>query len=192
MQCSPALYHHTAPHHTALHRTTQHRTALHCTAPYHTTTAQHILFGTLLHSTTSNNHLFPQSLDSGRKQKKSSVTAVQKNGEELIEECRSHGNIPVTLEQALSSFSDRWDTVGKLIEDRKHKAHLARQRREVQDLMGKVEVPLKEAERLIARFGADVPGSEYELKSQFDQCNVSQVKSIIIFYFISISTMLGK
>ena len=58
--------------------------------------------------------------------------------------------------------------------------------------MGKVEVPLKEAERLIARFGADVPGSEYELKSQFDQCNVSQVKSIIIFYFISISTMLGK
>lgn len=115
----------------------------------------------------------PQSLDNARRQRKSSVTTVQKKGEELIEYCRSQGNIPVSLEQSLSNFTDRWNSVGSLIDDRRHKALLARRRREVQDLMITLEAVIKDVERVIHKFSAEVPDNEYEMKSQLELCKVS-------------------
>ena len=115
----------------------------------------------------------PQSLDNARRQRKPSVTAVQKKGEELIEHCRNQGNIPVSLEQSLSNFSDRWNSVGSLIDDRRHKAQLARRRRDVQDLMVTLEAVLKDVERVTTKFSAEVPENEYEMKSQLELCKVS-------------------
>ena len=102
------------------------------------------------------------------------MTAVQKKGEELIEHCRNQGNIPVSLEQSLSNFTDRWNSVGSLIDDRRHKAQLARRRRDVQDLMSTLEVVLKDVERVISKFSPDVPENEYEMKSQLELCKVSE------------------
>ena len=102
------------------------------------------------------------------------MTAVQKKGEELIEHCRNQGNIPVSLEQSLSNFSDRWNSVGSLIDDRRHKALLARRRREVQDLMATLEAVLKDVERVTAKFSPEVPENEYEMKSQLELCKVSE------------------
>lgn len=96
------------------------------------------------------------------------MTSVQKKAEELIEHCRNQGNIPVSLEQTLSSFTDRWNAVGALIDDRRHKAQLARRRREVQDLMSTLEAVSKDVERVVTKFTADVPGNEYEIKSHLD------------------------
>lgn len=115
----------------------------------------------------------PQSLDNARRQRKPSVAAVQKKGEELIEHCRNQGNIPVSLEQSLSNFSDRWNSVGSLIDDRRHKAQLARRRRDVQDLMVTLEAVLKDVERVTTKFSAEVPENEYEMKSQLELCKVS-------------------
>ena len=103
------------------------------------------------------------------------MTAVQKKGEELIEHCRNQGNIPVSLEQSLSNFSDRWNSVGGLIDDRRHKAQLARRRRDVQDLMVTLE-----AERVTVKFGAEVPENEYEMKSQLELCKVSQGRTSLV------------
>lgn len=113
-----------------------------------------------------------ESLDNARRQRKTSVTSLQKKGEELIEHCRSQGNIPVSLEQTLSNFTDRWNAVGALIDDRRHKAQLARRRRDVQDLMSTLEAVLKDVERVVSRFTADVPGNEYEIKSQLELCKL--------------------
>lgn len=113
-----------------------------------------------------------ESLDNARRQRKSSVTTVQKKGEELIEYCRSQGNIPVSLEQSLSNFTDRWNSVGSLIDDRRHKALLARRRREVQDLMITLEAVIKDVERVIHKFSAEVPDNEYEMKSQLELCKI--------------------
>lgn len=101
------------------------------------------------------------------------MTTVQKKGEELIEYCRSQGNIPVSLEQSLSNFTDRWNTVSSLIDDRRHKALLARRRREVQDLMITLEAVIKDVERVINKFSTEVPENEYEMKSQLELCKVS-------------------
>lgn len=108
------------------------------------------------------------------------MTAVQKKGEELIEHCRNQGNIPVSLEQSLSNFSDRWNSVGSLIDDRRHKAQLARRRRDVQDLMVTLEAVLKDVERVTAKFGAEVPENDYEMKSQLELCKVSQGHASIL------------
>ena len=105
------------------------------------------------------------------------MTTVQKKGEELIEYCRSQGNIPVSLEQSLSNFTDRWNSVGSLIDDRRHKALLARRRREVQDLMITLEAVIKDVERVIHKFSAEVPDNEYEMKSQLELCKVSDSES---------------
>ena len=99
---------------------------------------------------------------------------VQKKGEELIEHCRNQGNIPVSLEQSLSNFSDRWNSVGSLIDDRRHKAQLVRRRRDVQDLMVTLEAVLKDVERVTTKFSAEVPENEYEMKSQLELCKVSK------------------
>ena len=108
------------------------------------------------------------------------MTAVQKKGEELIEHCRNQGNIPVSLEQSLSNFSDRWNSVGGLIDDRRHKAQLARRRRDVQDLMVTLEAVLKDVERVTVKFGAEVPENEYEMKSQLELCKVSQGRTSLV------------
>ncbi|KAK2570584.1 Dystrophin [Acropora cervicornis] len=113
-----------------------------------------------------------ESLDNARRQRKPSVTSVQKKAEELIEHCRNQGNIPVSLEQTLSSFTDRWNAVGALIDGRRHKAQLARRRREVQDLMSTLEAVSKDVERVVTKFTADVPGNEYEIKSQLELCKL--------------------
>ena len=116
--------------------------------------------------------LFPQTLDSARRQRKPGVTAMQKKGEELIKYCLSQGNIPVVLEQTLSSFSDRWNSVGTLLDDRRLKVQLARQRRDVQDLTVTLETVLKDVERVTAKFSSDVPDNEYEIKAQLELCKV--------------------
>ena len=108
------------------------------------------------------------------------MTAVQKKGEELIEHCRNQGNIPVSLEQSLSNFSDRWNSVGSLIDDRRHKAQLARRRRDVQDLMVTLEAVLKDVERVTAKFTAEVPENDYEMKSQLELCKVSHGHASIL------------
>lgn len=113
-----------------------------------------------------------ESLDNARRQRKTSVTSVQRKGEELIEHCRNQGSIPVTLEQSLSNFTERWSSVGSLIDDRRQKAQLARRRRDVQDLMTTLEVVLKDVERVASKFNADVPEIEYEIKSQLELCKV--------------------
>lgn len=97
---------------------------------------------------------------------------MQKKGEELIEHCRNQGNIPVSLEQSLSTFTDRWNSVGALIDDRRHKVQLARRRRDVQDLMAALETVLKDVERVVNKFTPDVPEKEYEMKSQLELCKV--------------------
>lgn len=97
---------------------------------------------------------------------------MQKKGEELIEHCRNQGNIPVSLEQSLSTFTDRWNSVGALIDDRRHKVQLARRRRDVQDLMAALETVLKDVERVVNKFTPDVPENEYEMKSQLELCKV--------------------
>jgi len=108
------------------------------------------------------------------------VTSVQKKGEELIEYCRNQGNIPVSLEQSLSNFTDRWNSVGALIDDRRHKAQLARRRRDVQDLMSTLEAVLKDVERVVGKFTPDVPDNEYEMKSQLELCKVSLSSGTIL------------
>lgn len=80
----------------------------------------------------------------------------------------------MSLEQSLSNFSDRWNSVGSLIDDRRHKALLARRRRDVQDLMVTLEAVLKDVERVTAKFSPEVPENEYEMKSQLELCKVSQ------------------
>ena len=107
------------------------------------------------------------------------MTAVQKKGEELIEHCRNQGNIPVSLEQSLSNFTDRWNSVSALIDDRRHKAQLARRRRDVQDLMSTLETVLKDVERVVGKFNPDVPENEYEMKSQLELCKVSPLPPFI-------------
>ena len=107
------------------------------------------------------------------------MTAVQKKGEELIEHCRNQGNIPVSLEQSLSNFTDRWNSVGALIDDRRHKAQLARRRRDVQDLMSTLEAVLKDVERVVNKFTPDVPENDYEMKSQLELCKVSLLPHLL-------------
>lgn len=80
----------------------------------------------------------------------------------------------MSLEQSLSSFSDRWNSVGSLIDDRRHKAQLARRRRDVQDLMVTLEAVLKDVERVTGKFSAEVPENDYEMKSQLELCKVSR------------------
>lgn len=79
----------------------------------------------------------------------------------------------MSLEQSLGNFSDRWNSVGSLIDDRRHKALLARRRRDVQDLMATLEVVLKDVERVTAKFSPEVPENENEMKSQLELCKVS-------------------
>ena len=80
----------------------------------------------------------------------------------------------MSLEQSLSNFSDRWNSVGSLIDDRRHKAQLARRRRDVQDLMVTLEAVLKDVERVTTKFSAEVPENEYEMKSQLELCKVGK------------------
>lgn len=86
----------------------------------------------------------------------------------------------MSLEQSLSNFSDRWNSVGSLIDDRRHKAQLARRRRDVQDLMVTLEAVLKDVERVTTKFGAEVPENEYEMKSQLELCKVSQGRTSLV------------
>ena len=86
----------------------------------------------------------------------------------------------MSLEQSLSNFSDRWNSVGSLIDDRRHKAQLARRRRDVQDLMVTLEAVLKDVERVTAKFSAEVPENEYEMKSQLELCKVSRGHASIL------------
>ncbi|XP_020893920.1 dystrophin, partial [Exaiptasia diaphana] len=110
-----------------------------------------------------------ESLDGARNQRKPSVLAIQKKGDEIMEQIRSQGTIPVSFEHNLKTFNERWETVTKLIDDKKHKASLARQRREVMDINSKVETIIKEVERFMDMLGI-MPDNEYEIKSQLDQC----------------------
>jgi len=115
---------------------------------------------------------YPQSLESAQNQRKPSVLAIQKKGEELMEQIRVQGNLPVSFEHNLKTFNDRWETVSNMIDEKKHKASLARQRRDVVDMNTKVETILKDAERFIDIMGL-MPDNEYEIKAQQDQCKVT-------------------
>ena len=111
------------------------------------------------------------------KQIKPSVATVQRKGEELIDSCGAQGNVPVTLEQTFTSFNERWENVGKMLQDRKQQIHLLQKRREVQELCNRLEGVLVDAEKVVERFG-DIPEIEYEMKSQLEQCKVEEKKPL--------------
>jgi hypothetical protein len=101
-----------------------------------------------------------------------------------MDQIRAQGTIPVTFEHNLKSFNERWEIVTKLIDDKKHKASLARQRRDVVDLSTKVETSLKDVERFVDRLSG-TPDNEYEIKAQLDQCKVMEdFKSSFLLSFL--------
>ncbi|XP_048577310.1 dystrophin isoform X2 [Nematostella vectensis] len=110
-----------------------------------------------------------ESLESTRKHRAPSVTALQKKCEEIKEHCGANKTAPIAMERDLKVFLEKWEHVAKLITDERAKASMAKQRRDVLDISGKIESVLKDVERFIDRMG-EVPANDYEIKVQQDQC----------------------
>ena len=91
----------------------------------------------------------PRSLESARNQRKPSVQAIQKKGDELREQIRAQGTIPVSFEHNLKTFSERWDNASKLIDEKKLKVILASRDGEIVDMSARVENTLKDTERFV-------------------------------------------